>query len=93
MSLASVTPLGHHSPRSTLGFDLRRVNAHPDYWYPVAWSRELKPGQMLARRYAGEPVAVIRGKDGTLFALENRSAHRQVPLTHGVVNGCTLKCG
>jgi len=93
VSLASVTPLGHHSPRSTLGFDLRRVNAHPDYWYPVAWSRELKPGQMLARRYAGEPVAVIRGKDGTLFALENRCAHRQVPLTHGVVNGCTVKCG
>jgi hypothetical protein len=21
-------------------FDLRRVGAHPDYWYPVAWSEE-----------------------------------------------------
>ena len=20
-------------------FDLRRVAAHPDYWYPLAWSR------------------------------------------------------
>ena len=73
--------------------DLRRTDAHPDFWYPIAWSRELKPGRMLARRYAGEPVAVVRGRDGGLFALENRCAHRQVPLTHGVVQGCTVRCG
>ena len=48
---------------------------------------------MLARRYAGDPIAVIRSADGELFALENRCAHRQVPLTHGVVQGCTVKCG
>ncbi|MEI9890240.1 MAG: Rieske 2Fe-2S domain-containing protein [Caulobacteraceae bacterium] len=48
---------------------------------------------MIARVYAGEPVAVVRGKDGKLFALENRCAHRQVPLTHGVVQGCQVKCG
>ncbi|HZZ33493.1 MAG TPA: aromatic ring-hydroxylating dioxygenase subunit alpha [Phenylobacterium sp.] len=79
--------------RSSGGVDLRRTDAHPDYWYPIAWSRELRPGRMLARRYAGEPVAVVRGQDGRLFALENRCAHRQVPLTHGVVRGCTVKCG
>ena len=67
--------------------DLRRTDAHPDHWYPIAWSRELKPGHMLARRYAGEPVVVVRAKDGTLFALEDRCAHRQVPLSHGVVKG------
>jgi phenylpropionate dioxygenase-like ring-hydroxylating dioxygenase large terminal subunit len=48
---------------------------------------------MLARSYTGEPVAVVRGDDGELFALENRCAHRQVPLTRGVVTGCTVKCG
>src|ERR1700733_15020774 len=79
--------------RSRDGLDLRRTDAHPDYWYPIAWSRELRPGRMLARRYAGDPVAVVRGQDGKLFALENRCAHRQVPLTHGVVRGCTVKCG
>jgi phenylpropionate dioxygenase-like ring-hydroxylating dioxygenase large terminal subunit len=83
----------HHLVRLTNGIDLRRVDAHPDYWYPIAWSRELKPGRMLARRYAGEPVVVVRGQDGGLFALENRCAHRQVPLTHGVVRGCAVKCG
>jgi phenylpropionate dioxygenase-like ring-hydroxylating dioxygenase large terminal subunit len=82
-----------HPVRLTQGVDLRRTDCHPDYWYPVAWSDELKAGKMLARTYAGDPIAIVRGKDGQVFALENRCAHRQVPLTHGVVNGCTVKCG
>lgn len=73
--------------------DLRRIGAHPNHWYPVAWSRELRPGGVLARRFAGQPVAVARAADGTLFALEDRCAHRQVPLSRGVVNGCTIRCG
>jgi phenylpropionate dioxygenase-like ring-hydroxylating dioxygenase large terminal subunit len=73
--------------------DLRRTDSHPDHWYPIAWSEQVKPGKMLACHYAGEPVAVIRGTDAKLFALENRCAHRQVPLTRGVVQGCTVKCG
>ena len=73
--------------------DLRRTGTHPDHWYPIAWSRELKSGHMLARRFAGEPVVVVRTKEGALFALEDRCAHRQVPLSHGVVKGCTVRCG
>ena len=73
--------------------DLRRIDSHPDHWYPIAWSEEVRPGKMLARRFAGDPVAVVRSADGVLFALEDRCAHRQVPLTHGVVKGCTVKCG
>jgi phenylpropionate dioxygenase-like ring-hydroxylating dioxygenase large terminal subunit len=73
--------------------DLRRIDAHPDHWYPIGWSRELKPGKMLARRFAGEPVVVVRSKDGVLFALEDRCAHRQVPLSQGVVKGCAVRCG
>ena len=38
-------------------FDLRNVGAHPDHWYPVAWSREVEPGQTYAARFAG-PTAV-----------------------------------
>jgi phenylpropionate dioxygenase-like ring-hydroxylating dioxygenase large terminal subunit len=82
-----------HTPRLTAGVDLRKTDCHPDFWYPICWSEQLKPGAMLARQYAGEPVAVVRAKDGSLFALENRCAHRQVPLTHGVVQGCQVKCG
>jgi phenylpropionate dioxygenase-like ring-hydroxylating dioxygenase large terminal subunit len=73
--------------------DLRRTATHPDHWYPLAWSEDLKPGKTLARRFAGEPVVLYRGKSGRVFALEDRCAHRQVPLSLGVVEGETLKCG
>jgi phenylpropionate dioxygenase-like ring-hydroxylating dioxygenase large terminal subunit len=73
-------------------FDLRRVGAHPDYWYPVAWSHELKVGRTLGRRFAAEPIVLYRGASGQVFALEDRCAHRQVPLHLGVVQGDELKC-
>ncbi|MDB5736000.1 MAG: ferredoxin [Alphaproteobacteria bacterium] len=74
-------------------YDIRTVGAHPDHWYPLAWSDEIKPGQVIGRRFAGEPIALFRTGDGTLNALEDRCAHRQVPLHLGVVSGQTLKCG
>ena len=75
------------------GPDLRRTATHPDYWYPLAWSKEVKPGKTLACRFAGEPVVLFRTQAGKIFALEDRCAHRQVPLSLGVVEGETLKCG
>jgi phenylpropionate dioxygenase-like ring-hydroxylating dioxygenase large terminal subunit len=72
--------------------DLRRVACHPDHWYPVAWSRELKRGKTLATTYAGQPIVLVRTEAGALFALEDRCAHRQVPLHAGVVAGEVLKC-
>jgi phenylpropionate dioxygenase-like ring-hydroxylating dioxygenase large terminal subunit len=73
-------------------FDLRRVGANPDYWYPVAWCDELKVGRTLARRFAALPIVLYRGMSGQVFALEDRCAHRQVPLHLGVVNGDDIKC-
>ena len=72
--------------------DLRRVRCHPDHWYPVAWSRELKPGGVLAVRYAGEPIVLVRPKQGPVYALEDRCAHRQVPLSKGTVDGQAVRC-
>jgi renierapurpurin 18,18'-hydroxylase len=72
--------------------DLRRVGVHPDHWYPMAWSREVKPGTAHGVRFAGEPIVLVRPKDGPIFALEDRCAHRQVPLSAGLVEGCQLRC-
>lgn len=72
--------------------DLRRVDVHPDFWVPVAWSTDIKPGKVIGVAYAGEPIAVARSSAGKLFAMEDRCAHRQVPLHKGVVEGETLKC-
>ncbi len=73
-------------------FDLRRIGADPDRWYALAWSDELARGRTLARRFAGEPIVLYRGESGRVFALEDRCAHRQVPLHLGVVAGDELKC-
>jgi phenylpropionate dioxygenase-like ring-hydroxylating dioxygenase large terminal subunit len=85
--------LANPTPFITPSIDLRHTRAHPDHWYPIAWSREVKPGRLVARRFAGEPIVVARTAEGTAFALEDRCAHRQVPLSHGVVKGCTVRCG
>jgi phenylpropionate dioxygenase-like ring-hydroxylating dioxygenase large terminal subunit len=73
--------------------DLRHVGAHPDHWYPVAWSSELKPGKTYATQFAGEPIVLVRPRDAPPFALEDRCAHRQIPLSKGVVKDCSVRCG
>jgi renierapurpurin 18,18'-hydroxylase len=87
---SSMVPIS--AANSPNNFDLRRVGAHPDYWYPVAWSDELRPGRTLGRRFAEQPIVLYRSASGTAFALEDRCAHRQVPLHLGVVCGEQLKC-
>jgi renierapurpurin 18,18'-hydroxylase len=81
-----------HPTSSPEDVDLRRTAANPDYWYPIAWSDELRAGRILGRRFAGEPLALYRGASGQVFALEDRCAHRQVPLHLGVVSGDLIKC-
>ena len=72
--------------------DLRRIGSAPDNWYPIAWSREVKPGKAFASSFAGDPIVIVRKKDGHVFALEDRCAHRQVPLSKGVVQGDAIRC-
>ena len=79
-------------PTLTLGEDLRRIRCDPDFWYPVAWSRELKAGKTIGTRYAGLPIALVRPVEGDVFALEDRCAHRQVPLSKGTVKGQAVQC-
>jgi phenylpropionate dioxygenase-like ring-hydroxylating dioxygenase large terminal subunit len=74
------------------GHDLRKTGIDPNFWYPLARSHELKPGKAIGVSFAGEPIALVRPRDGSVFALEDRCAHRQVPLHAGVVNGPCLQC-
>jgi phenylpropionate dioxygenase-like ring-hydroxylating dioxygenase large terminal subunit len=73
--------------------DIRKTGIDPNFWYPVARSKDLKLGKTLAVTFSGDPIVLVRPKNGAVFALENRCAHRQVPLNIGKVAGCTLKCG
>ena len=73
--------------------DLRRVGIHPDFWYPVARSVSLKKGVAMPVTFAGDPIVLVRTEAGSVFALEDRCAHRQLPLHLGVVRGEQIQCG
>jgi phenylpropionate dioxygenase-like ring-hydroxylating dioxygenase large terminal subunit len=96
IQLSSTSETGNPLATMVPVSEYRKVRIHPDHWYPVAWSRELKPGRALAVRFAGQPIVLIRPEKGAatsaVFALENRCAHRQVPLDAGVVSGCNIRC-
>lgn len=85
--VTNVVPEGQTALR-----DLRRTGIDPDYWYPVARSGALAPGRTLGVTFAGDPIALIRTEAGEAFALEDRCAHRQVPLHAGVVKGSCVQC-
>jgi phenylpropionate dioxygenase-like ring-hydroxylating dioxygenase large terminal subunit len=79
----------HHSGAVT---DLRRIGIDPNFWYPVAVSGSVRKEKTFAATFAGERIALYRGASGTVYALEDRCAHRQVPLSMGVVEGDALRC-
>lgn len=61
-------------------------------WYVGAWAKEIgsKP---FPRTILGEPVVFFRGADGVVGALEDRCAHRGLPLRFGTVSGNHIVCG
>ena len=71
---------------------VRAAGLSPDYWYPVEWEHRVRRGQAVDVTFWNESIAVFRGRDGTLHAIENRCAHRQLKLSLGAVGDCTLTC-
>ena len=63
-----------------------------NYWYAAGFSEELGR-DFLARTFLGEAVVMFRKEDGTPVALENRCAHRRLPLSMGKLIGNVLECG
>jgi phenylpropionate dioxygenase-like ring-hydroxylating dioxygenase large terminal subunit len=71
---------------------VRAAGLDPDYWYAVEHDHAVKPGQVVEVTFWGESIALYRGTDGHLRALENRCAHRQLKLSLGEVTDCALTC-
>ena len=61
-------------------------------WYQAAWSNELGEAP-LARTILNQPVAIFRGADGKVGALEDRCCHRGSALSMGAVVPNGLQCG
>jgi len=70
----------------------RAAGLDPDYWYVVERARALPPGKVVRVRFWGRAIALYRSADGICRAVEDRCAHRQLPLSLGRVDGCRLQC-
>ena len=70
----------------------RAAGLNPNYWYAVEHDKALTPGSVREVKFWGESIALFKGQDGTLSAIEDRCAHRQVKLSMGDVDGCNLVC-
>jgi nitrite reductase/ring-hydroxylating ferredoxin subunit len=65
----------------------------PNGWFAVALSEELAPGDITARTYFGEELAVLRDQAGTVAVLDAYCPHLGAHLGHGgnVGDGC-VRC-
>lgn len=70
----------------------RRIGQSGNFWYAVELGKNLKKGKSLEVTFWNSSIAIFRGEDGNVRALENRCAHRQLRLTTGVVDGNDIIC-
>ncbi len=72
---------------------VREVGINPNYWYPVGWANQLKPGEIMPVVIWQQAIAVYRDANGMIHALEDACPHKGVALHKGKVQGCHLTCG
>ncbi|XP_022875886.1 chlorophyllide a oxygenase, chloroplastic-like [Olea europaea var. sylvestris] len=63
-----------------------------NFWYPVAFSADLKDDTMVPIDCFEEPWVIFRGKDGKPGCVQNTCAHRACPLHLGSVNEGRIQC-
>ncbi|XP_076919856.1 chlorophyllide a oxygenase, chloroplastic-like [Bidens hawaiensis] len=68
---------------------------HPrlkNFWYPVAFSSDLKDDTLTPIECFEEPWVLFRGKDGKPGCVKNTCAHRACPLDLGSVSEGRVQC-
>ncbi|KAK4389673.1 Chlorophyllide a oxygenase, chloroplastic [Sesamum angolense] len=63
-----------------------------NFWYPVAFSSDMKEDTMVPIECFEEPWVLFRGKDGKPGCVQNTCAHRACPLHLGSVNEGRIQC-
>ena len=71
---------------------VREVGINPNYWYPVAWANQLKPGEIMPVVIWQQAIALYRDANDQIHALEDACPHKGVALHKGKIQGCNLAC-
>lgn len=67
--------------------------SYPNGWYTVAWSDELRPGDVLPVRYFGKELVLFRTQEGKATLLNAHCPHLGAHLGHGgKVMGDCIRC-
>lgn len=65
----------------------------PDGWYAVAFSRDLRPGQVIGQRFMGREVVLYRTESGQAVLADAHCPHLGAHFGHGgTVEGEHLRC-
>ena len=55
---------------------VRAAGLDPNYWYPVEYSKAVKVGQVVEVMFWRRSVALFRGEDGQLRAVDSKGVQR-----------------
>lgn len=70
----------------------RAAGLDPNYWYAVDFDKNIAKRDVKQVRFWGTNVALYRDERGALRAIEDRCAHRHLPLSIGEVRGENIVC-
>ncbi len=62
------------------------------FWYIAADSRWIRAGRQQATKLLNQPIVLFRDDSDVVHALEDRCAHRGVPLSAGRQEGDSIRC-
>jgi phenylpropionate dioxygenase-like ring-hydroxylating dioxygenase large terminal subunit len=70
----------------------RTAGLNPNHWFAVERSDSLRRGMVREVMFWEQSIALFRGNDGSVGAIANRCAHRNIKLTLGNVCKSYLVC-
>lgn len=53
---------------------------------------DIKPGKAIRVKIGEHPIAIARGKDGVVHALDDKCSHGEISLSEGFVDSETIEC-
>ncbi|KAH9621895.1 hypothetical protein KSS87_019084 [Heliosperma pusillum] len=91
----SLESVKRNVPRKTLNVSGPVKSYHPklkNYWYPVAFTTDLKDDTMIPIDCFDQSWVIFRGQDGKPGCVKNTCAHRACPLDLGSINEGRIQC-